>query len=482
MQRDGEQRFSYTLSGVLSDYRYKISGGGTWTSEYPIRMVPRPIIDAVTASIRLPGYMQREELLPVADDVRRIEAPIDSHLVLSAAVSGDVAEGEIVLLQRDGRRRMRKCTRRSMSGSRTICRPTPTPNRPGAGAPRGCSPGSSRSPLIMPDQPFGFSTRLTPLHVPEEGVFYLMVWLDAADPPGRLILKLQDDKLVKGVDYHTTAFEWGEKSPAAPKSEPPLHLGPLPEPMHWTRLEVPADALGSNPVGAEIARHVADRRSGPGLLRSAGLSDPQVAAGRHGANGNGDHAADAAATKRRAAGSGEVPVADNTLLTVRFHSSLRAGQRRSRAAGIDRRPKISRRRSWWKSQAWTSCFPRCSRCRSRPGAGRLGDRGGRHSNRSVGKARWRCRVGRQSDGSLTTSRSVSMSIDPEAEHLAPGQSLCYRLVAKDCDKQIGESKTFKLSIAAPDKVNAPETAKPPDSLDPLMQFVAQMAQHAAQGA
>ena len=92
-------------------------------------MIPRPIIDAVATSIRLPGYMRLDEPVPVADDVHRIEAPIDSHVVFEATVSGDVARGEIVLLKRSVS--TEETARKSTPGSTTICRPTPKPNAPG---------------------------------------------------------------------------------------------------------------------------------------------------------------------------------------------------------------------------------------------------------------------------------------------------------------------------------------------------------------
>ena len=101
MQRDGEQRFSYALSGVTSDYRYKISGGGTWTSRIHDShgaAADRRRRSHLDSACR--AYMRLEDRSPVADDVHRIEAPIDSHLVLAATVSGDVARGEIVLLKR----------------------------------------------------------------------------------------------------------------------------------------------------------------------------------------------------------------------------------------------------------------------------------------------------------------------------------------------------------------------------------------------
>ena len=81
----------------------------------------------------------------------------------------------------------------------------------------------------------------------------------------------------------------------------------------------------------------------------------------------------------------------------------------------------------------------------------------------------------ETDSELPTSRSIFLAIDPRAEHLKAGDSLTYCLVAKDSKGQVTESQPYKLSIAAPDKVAAADTARPPASLDNLLQALHQAA-------
>ncbi|HEX4141962.1 MAG TPA: hypothetical protein VHY91_00290 [Pirellulales bacterium] len=466
MQRDGERRFSYTLSGVMTDYRYKISGGGTWTGEYPIRMVPRPIVDAVAAAIRLPRYMQREDQLPVADDVRRIEAPIDSHLLLSAQVSGDVARGEVVLLRR------LVDTREQVQDEEHVWFEDDLPADAQTDGVWRWSTAQTFTGLKSfmfgrNHQPFGFTSRLTPLQVPAAGIFYLMVRLDAADPPGRITLRLEQD------NNQRRAFEWGDKS-TPPQGQPqPVLLGPLPPPAHWTRLEVPADALGSNPSGAKFRGLSLEIDHGQAFVDRPGYlirkSRPVETVRME--------MVDTLPMHRDASSDrwlGDVPVAVDRMLTVRFHSSL--GQ-----ASADREPLeliaikdqppsiLVEKPGLDVVLPGVQPLPIAAQALDDWGLAAVGIQIG-PSDSALGSVRWQ-----PCDAPLPTSRNMIMAIDAKAENLAPNQSLWYRLVAKDCNGQTAESKTFKLSIAPPDRAGAPETAKPPESLQQLVELVAQMA-------
>ena len=255
---DGQKRFSFGLSGVTSDYRYKISGGGTWTAEYKIRMVPRPIVDAVATSIRLPAYMRLEEPVPVPDDVHRIEAPIDSHVVFEATVSGDVARGEIVLVKRS------VSTEQTVQDEEHAWFDDDLPadaetDRPWHWSTAHAYTGLKSFTFGRGHLPLGFTTRLTPLDVPAGGLFYLMVWLDPKDSPGRVWLELQGPN-------QTRAYEWGGISTPAAGQPPATHLGPLPQPAGWARLEVPADAPRIGLGRRQAARHDAAGRSRANLL------------------------------------------------------------------------------------------------------------------------------------------------------------------------------------------------------------------------
>ncbi len=464
MQPDGGQRFTYTLSGVMSDYRYKISGGGTWTSEYQIHMVPRPIVDSVTTAIRLPAYMRHEELLPVADDARRIEAPIDSHVVFEAQVSGDVARGEIVLLRRS------VSTEETVQDEEHVWFDDDLPadaNATGAwrwSTARAFS-GLKSFTLGRGNQPLSFTSRLNPLDVPAQGIFFLMVWLDGSHPPGRISLGLQHDN-------QTRTYEWGEASPPVNGQPPATPLGPLPQPMGWVRLEVPANALGSAggawklrgmTLAVDHGEVFFDR---PGFLTRKRAPVDTIAT----------EAIDSRSMLRDEASGrwmGEVLVAADMLLTLRFHSSLKQASAQREPLEViakqDQPPSIVvEKPNVDVVLPAVQPLPISARVLDDWGVAAVGMRLG-PSESGLSAPRWL-----EEERELTTSRMVTLAIDSAAEHLAPGQSLWYCLVAKDSKGQLAETKTYKLSIAPPDRAGAPETAKLPESLEQLRKLLAEM--------
>ncbi len=444
MQRDADQRFSYTLSGVMADYRYKVSGGGTWTREYPIHMVPRPIIDAVTASIRLPLYMRREDRLPVAADATRIEAPIDSHLELAAAVSGDVARGEIVLLRR------LVDTHDEVQAEEHVWFEDDLPTDAQTDLPWRWSTARAFTGLRSftfgrTHQPFGFTTRLSPLQVPAVSQFYIRTWLDASDPPGRITLRLQQDNQMR-------AFEWGDKSTAANGQPPVVHLGALPPAAQWARLEVPADVLGSAAASVKVRGMSLEIDRGqvffdrPGYLTRKSQSVDNVQF----------ETVDLLPMHRDEASGhwlGEVLVTSNRLVTVRFYSSLNQ-------ASADREPLeliatkdqpptiVVEKPAQDVVLPAVQPLPISARVFDDWGIAAVGIQLG-PSESALTPVRWQ-----EGDSAYATARNITLSLDPKTEKLAPGQTLFYRLVAKDGNAQIAESKTYKLSIAAPDRAGA----------------------------
>ena len=112
-------------------------------------------------------------------------------------------------------------------------------------------------------QPFGFTTRLNPLDVPAAGMFYLMVWLDAADPPGRIDVALaarQSNPRIRvgrEIDARRTASPRRRTSARCPSRR----AGP-----GW---KCRPTRSGSVLGGGQAARHVA-RRSTAGKSSSIG--------------------------------------------------------------------------------------------------------------------------------------------------------------------------------------------------------------------
>src|SRR5207248_182561 len=47
--------------GYEDGFRYRVKGGGTWSHEYRVRLVERPVLDKVTTTVRCPDYMGLDE-------------------------------------------------------------------------------------------------------------------------------------------------------------------------------------------------------------------------------------------------------------------------------------------------------------------------------------------------------------------------------------------------------------------------------------
>ncbi len=469
MQSAGAHSFAYTLNGITADYRYKISGGGTWTGVYRIQQVPRPVVESLTAAVRLPRYMQRDELLPVPDDAKRIEAPLDSRILLTATVSGDVAGGEILLLKRtvsiSEQVQEEECVwfedeLPADAATENPWRWSTTQVRTGLKA---FTFGRSR-------QSFGFTTRLNPLHVPVDATVYLYVWLDPADPPGWISVNLEQEKRGQTV-------EWGDAPASATRDRKrSAYVGPLPAPGRWVRLEVPVKRLGGDKSGLKLkglslaidrGQVFFDR---PGFLTRKSQSVEMVKL---------EQVAEFPMTKDEAADrwSGQLSVEGSGLCTVRFHSSLKQSSAEREPLEIvatkDQPPSLVVEKP---AQDVVLPEPQPLHVTGRAlddwGIETVGIQVG-PSATTLGPVRWQPRTEK-----FATSRGIVVTIDPQAEHLSPGESLMYRLVAKDCHGQVAESQTYKLSIATPDKVAAPETAKQPESLDKLVETVDRMEESA----
>ena len=244
MRRIDPQHFAYTLDAVTSDYRYKLSSGDTWTGTHRIQMIPRPIIESAAVAIRLPEYMRRSEPLPVAAETKRIESPLGSQLEVTATVDGDVAAGEILLLKRTAE------IQDQVQDEEHVWFEDELPADATTDTPWRWSTAQAYSGLksflfARGRRPFGFSTRLNPLQVPQDAAVFFYIKLEAADCPQQIRVRIAaefgDVMLVAGKPL---------EQPAAVIRA--VGIGPLPKPGQWARLEVPATSLGANPTGVKL--------------------------------------------------------------------------------------------------------------------------------------------------------------------------------------------------------------------------------------
>jgi hypothetical protein len=90
--------WSRTLEGLETSFAYRIHGGGTWSKKYNITLVDRPKIVDLSAVLHYPDYFELgdEGVIPQAST--DVTGPETSGVLVRVESEGDVAEGEIQLL------------------------------------------------------------------------------------------------------------------------------------------------------------------------------------------------------------------------------------------------------------------------------------------------------------------------------------------------------------------------------------------------
>jgi mono/diheme cytochrome c family protein len=128
------------------------------------------------------------------------------------------------------------------SGAKVLAQPNSVPTR-WIVAEKPADVASGRRALRRGDKGLAqdyYSAGAAPLELPPEAEFFLHVNLDPKDPPKAVMLQLH----VGGWKHRAV---WGDVDAihfGAKNTTERVHVGPLPQPSEWTRLEVPAAKLG----------------------------------------------------------------------------------------------------------------------------------------------------------------------------------------------------------------------------------------------
>jgi hypothetical protein len=94
----GASEWSRTLAGLETSFRYRVHGGGTWSRQYHMTMVDRPRIEDLQVVLHYPGYFELGEAGAVPQPTPDVTGPETSEVEVRVRSEGDVAEGEIQLL------------------------------------------------------------------------------------------------------------------------------------------------------------------------------------------------------------------------------------------------------------------------------------------------------------------------------------------------------------------------------------------------
>ncbi len=244
MERETDGRFAFTLSAVNISYDYQIFGGRTWTSPNRITMVRRPIVERLAAALHMPAYMGLPEPRPVEEHANQISAPAGSTVQFEATVAGDVAGGTIHVFEARDQKEQQTERRETIWFD-----DEPPADAELTGKWRWVTEqayGGSRAHTFGWDRkPYGFRTRLHRLTVAPGEAFFLFVRLDPNDPPGRL-----DVTVSVGKSKHKLAWDTSRAPLMEEEKKRLRYIGSLPDPGAWHRLEVPIEkVLGAAPAG-----------------------------------------------------------------------------------------------------------------------------------------------------------------------------------------------------------------------------------------
>jgi hypothetical protein len=86
-------------AGFENGFCYRILGGGTWSKQYAIHLVERPVLASVQTAVFYPKYMDIPEPHPTPPQAIEVTGPEGGKVEVVVNAQGQVATGEIQILQ-----------------------------------------------------------------------------------------------------------------------------------------------------------------------------------------------------------------------------------------------------------------------------------------------------------------------------------------------------------------------------------------------
>ena len=467
LQRAGEGVFAFTLSAVDTSYDYHIAGGGTWTVPSRITMVRRPVVDTLAAEVQLPDYMKLPQRRPVGERLTEISAPAGATIHLAATVTGDPAEGCINLFETDT-----LATQETQSRETVWFDDDLPADAEISGTWRWTSEstysGTRAHTFSWARQPYGFRTRLVQLAVGAGDTFFLYARPDGKAPPARLTVRAP-------VGDKTHELLWDSPlSPLSDKEKEGKHyIGHLPSPGAWHRLEVPGS-----------------------IFQPDGNNPPVQVAGLSFEIGGGAILFDRAGTLRHV--TREVKKTDlKRVATFPMERDGQTGRWLGSFGAADGHVTVEFRNHLGHPSAAMQPIPVIATADQAPTI--IVERPGRDLTLSepqtvplvirafddYGVADVSIRIGARADD-LTDARTIAEydepktsrlavgALDAQATDLAPGQSITYRVFARDLAGQETAGEPFRIELAKPQGDAAQEALRDRHSLSGILENIDQL--------
>lgn len=469
MQREGEGTFAFTLSAVNTSYDYRIAGGGTWTVPSRITMVRRPVIDKLAAEVQLPDCMKLPQRRPVDERLAEISAPAGATIHLAAIVTGDPTEGSIHLFEADTLATQETQSRETLWFDDDLPADAELSGK-WRWTGESTYSGTRAHTFSWARKPYGFRTRLVRLAVGPQDTFFLYARLDTAKPPARLTVRVP-------VEGKTHELLWDSpQSPLSQEEKQGKHyLGHLPSSGSWRRLEAPGSIFEP------------DEKKPPAQL--AGLSfeidDGAILFDRAGTLRQVTREVKKTELKRVAT----LPM-ERDELTGRWTGSFLA---------VDGHFTVAFRNHLGHPSAPIKPIPVIATADQAPTV--VVERPGRDLTLAepqtvpltirvfddYGVADVSIQTGAGPDdladtrsvaeyGEPKTSRLAVASLDARAMNLAPGQSVTYRVLARDFAGQETVSEPFRIEIATPEGDAAQQALRDRHALGGILEDIGQLVE------
>jgi hypothetical protein len=103
--KEDQKKWRYVVDGASlgagyeDGFRYRIYGGGTWSKEYVIRLVERPVLVGVATAVYYPKYMGISEPHLTPPQAVEVTGPEGGEVEVRVQAQGQVATGEVQLLR-----------------------------------------------------------------------------------------------------------------------------------------------------------------------------------------------------------------------------------------------------------------------------------------------------------------------------------------------------------------------------------------------
>jgi hypothetical protein len=229
--------------GFEKGFTYRVFGGRTWTRLNRIDWAERPVVLETAVRVRFPEYMAIPDPRPNPPKERDVIGPVGSQVEVMVEVEGEVAAGDIQLLEARVKRTPNRDRRERVWFDNAL--------------PAGAQPAGEwkweESSAVRGKAHFhpaaggtgfhGFAGATTPFVVNAGEVLFAHVYLDPANPPETVMLQWATDS---GEAEHR-AYWGANRIEQGNAGTPARHfMGPIPREWlgQWKLVEVPAAAVG----------------------------------------------------------------------------------------------------------------------------------------------------------------------------------------------------------------------------------------------